>query len=137
MRMPVAAHPLRSHVPASVRHAAADATLQFDWLLGDKPFLTLKDLAGRTCLSDSFLEKLWDDKKSPLHISGHEYNGGDGVRQTKRISRAFAVRLLVTSARYTGEEKRLAVISCAKDFSAEDCRAIAEAFIAEARRKDS
>jgi hypothetical protein len=120
---------------ASVRKAAAQDTLQFDWLLGDKPFFTLRDLAGRLAVSDSFLEKLWDDKQSALHISGHEYNGGKGERNTKRIARAFAVRLLVKSARYNAEEKMLAVLSCASDFSASDCIEIAAKFQAEAMRK--
>lgn len=120
---------------ASTRRAAAEETQQFDWLLGDKPFFTFKDLAGRTTLSDSFLEKLWDDKQHALHISGHEYNGGNGERLTKRIARPFAVRLLVKSARYTGAEKLLAVLSCAGDFNAEDCQQIAAHFQATARRK--
>lgn len=120
---------------AAVRKAAAKETEQFDWLLGDKVFFTFRDLATRLNVSDSFLEKLWDDKSNPCHISGHEYNGGAGERNTKRILREFALRLLVKSARYTREEKLSAMTSCAIDFTADECLAIAAKFQAEARRK--
>lgn len=124
-----------SSTATSSRKAAAADTLQFDFLLGDKYNFTFKDLAARTGISDSTLERLWEDKSSDLHISGHEYNAGEGLRNTKRVVRPFAVRLLVKSARYTAEEKLLAVTSCAKDFNAEDAERIAAAFLAEARRK--
>lgn len=120
---------------AATRQAAAETTCEFDWLLGQRAMLTFKFLAGQLGLSDSTLERLWEDKASELHISGHEYNAGDGLRNTKRIARPFAVRLLVKSARYTNQEKVLSITSCATDFNADDCNAIAAAFLAESRRK--
>lgn len=113
--------------PVSVRKAAAEATLQFDWLLGDKNFFSFLDLAGRLGLSDSFIEKLWDDKRHPLHVSGHEYNAGKGVRNTKRVARVFALRLLVSSARYTQDEKLNALLACLREFSADELLALADA----------
>lgn len=118
-----------SALTASIRKAAADSTLEFDWLLGDAQGFSFQRLSGLTGMSDSFLEKLWDDKSLPLHISGHEYNAGKKkARNTKRVARVFAMRLLVATARYTGEEKLNAFLSCLREFSAEELlRVIAEA----------
>jgi len=72
------------------RSSCAVGQLQFDWLLGERQFWSLKSAAGLLGLSDSFLEKLWDSGR----LSGHEYNAGRGQRQTKRIPRVFLVALL-------------------------------------------
>lgn len=109
-----------STLTANVRKAAAEATLQFDWLLGDRQWWSFKAVEGITGLSDSFVEKLWDDAQHDLHISGHEYNGGKGLRNTKRVARAFVVQLLVKSARYDAEQKLHAYLSCLREFSAAD-----------------
>lgn len=126
---------MASLVSASVRRAAAKETLQFDWLLGDRNFFTFKAAAALIDMSDSFLEKIWEDAKHPLHLGGHVYNAGAGIRPTKRIARAFVVRLLVASANYDAEQKRDAVLSLAREFNAADCRMIAEAFLRAADRK--
>lgn len=86
-------------------------------------------------MSVSFLEKLWEDASHPLNIDGHEYNAGNGVRPTRRIARAWLVRMLVKSARYDADQKREAVLSLVREFSAADQRMIGEAFMRAADRR--
>jgi len=115
----------------TTRSSIANGQLQFDWLLGDRQFWSLKSAAGLLGVSDSFLEKLWDQGQ----ISGHEYNGGAGERHTKRIPRAFLVVLLVGSARYTSEEKLLTYLGVLRQFAdAELDQVIAAADAEKARR---
>lgn len=109
-----------SRLVANVRHAAARDTLQFDWLLGERQWWTFKAIESVTGLSDSFVEKLWDDAQHDLHIAGHEYNAGKGQRMTKRVPRAFVVTLLVKSARYTASEKLDSYLSCLREFTREE-----------------
>jgi len=119
--------PVLSTAPRSASAKAAEAAqLKFDWLLGDRNFWTFKALSGLTDMSDSFLEKLWEDKAHDLHISGHEYNAGEkAARMSRRVARAFVVRLLVGSARYSAEDKLSAYLSCLREFSPAELHAIA------------
>ena len=126
-----------SFLSPTVRRAAAESTLEFDWLLGYRQLWTFKSLTALTGMSESFLERLWDDPRNRQHISGHEFNAGTGKRMSKRVSRVFVVRLLVTSARYTADQKRDAVTALAREFNAADCQAIAQAFLNAAERKGS
>lgn len=114
---------------------AAEAAPQFDWLLGDRQFWTFKALAALIGMSDSFLEKLWDDARHPLHVDGHAYNGGTGARISKRVARAFVVRLLVHSAQYDAGQKRDAVASCFREFSPADLMLLRTQLEAELRKK--
>lgn len=118
-------------LPPAVRKAAERATLQFDWLLGDRQFWSLKSAAGLLHVSDSFLEKLWDQGQ----ISGHEFNGGRGERNLKRIPRSFLVALLAASARYSSEEKVEGYLSCLRSFSAEELQKVREGVCAEQKRR--
>lgn len=125
------------HLSTSIRRAAAESTLEFDWLLGDRQMWTFKAIETLTGMSDSFLEKLWEDDQHPMHLRGHTYGAGAlGAKKAKRVPRAFVVRLLVASANYSAEEKRSCVLSLAPQFNAADCRAIAEHFMAHAALKE-
>jgi hypothetical protein len=115
--------------------AAPEPQLEFDWLLGERNFWSLAAAGSLLGLSDSFLERLWDDPQHRQHLGGHSYNAGKGLRMTKRIPRAFLVRLLVTSANYDAAMKRQCVESLAREFNAADCAAIAETFRAVSERK--
>jgi hypothetical protein len=109
---------------ASTRNAAAKATLNFDWQVPFKPSFSLKEVAAMTGLSDSFIEKLFDEGSQ---IAGHEYNGGKGERMTKRIPRLFVITLLVKSAKYDAETRVDAIISCLREFKGHELLNIAEA----------
>lgn len=98
--------------------------LQFDWLLGDRQWWTLAAAASVCGVSESFLEKLFDEGKQ---LSGHEFNGGRGARMTKRIPRAWLVALLVNTARYGAATRLEAYLSCLKHFSREEREQIARA----------
>ncbi|MDD2763464.1 MAG: hypothetical protein PHE83_05760 [Opitutaceae bacterium] len=122
--------------PSSFAKASADrevrGQLQFDWLLGERQFWSLKAAAGLLHLSDSFIEKLWDQGQ----VSGHEFNAGRGERLTKRITRAFLGALLVRSARYTAEAKLQTFCSCLREFDREELQQIADAAYVEQQRRD-
>lgn len=117
-------------VAASVRRAAAASTPHFDWLLpADRPHLTIAEISRLTHLGATFLEEHFEERC-------HRYNGGKGKRWAMRIPRAFVLELLVSSARYTAEEKRDAVAGLAREFTPAECRQIAAAYEAEARRQE-
>jgi hypothetical protein len=100
------------------------AQLQFDWLLpADKPMLRVADIVAATGMKTTFVEE-W------FVTSGkcHRYEKQDAKRPPMRIPRAFAVELLISSAKYTADDKREAVASLAREFSAEDCEWIAARF---------
>ncbi|ACB76679.1 hypothetical protein [Opitutus terrae] len=117
---------------AKVRQAAAAATLQFDWLLPDKPFLRVAEIAARTGLGTTFIEEAFGAAGKC-----HRYNGGDGKRDTLRIPRAFAIELLVRSAKYDAETKVQAVESLAREFAPDEALRISAAFQRQAFRGQS
>jgi len=104
--------PVQTRQKMTPRSLIGAGQLQFDWLLGERQFWSLKSAAGLLGLSDSFLEKLWDQGQ----IAGHEFNAGRGERLTKRIPRAFVVALLVRSANYSSEAKLQTYMSCLREF---------------------
>ena len=128
LQMPPQAAPRK----VTTRSSISASQLQFDWLLGERQFWSLKSAAGLLGVSDSFLEKLWDAGQ----ISGHEFNAGRNLRMTKRIPRAFLVALLVATARYSGEAKLQAVISTFREFGVTDLRTMRAAIDAEIARKE-
>jgi len=111
---------------SNTRQSAAESTLQFDWLLGDRHWFTFKELEHLTGMSDSFIEKLWNDHEHETHVSGHKYNAASGSRNSKRVARAFVVRLLVKTAQHTSEEKLQAYLSCLREFPREQLLQIAQ-----------
>ncbi|MES2697283.1 MAG: hypothetical protein V4773_27710 [Verrucomicrobiota bacterium] len=134
---------------ANVRKAAADATLQFDWLLGDKEFFRVGEIAGRLDLSTTKVEEMFADwcHRYPAGLSAEKKReerrlvaasqGKEieerGPRLAMRVPRAFVVHALVTSARYTAADKLNAITSLATQFSAEECLQIATAFMQQAQ----
>lgn len=120
---------------ANVRKAAAESTLQFDWLLGDRQFFTFKSIAALTGMSDSFIEKLWDDAQHALHLGGHGYNAGNGLKSSKRVPRVFVVRLLVKSATYNADQKLDAVASCFREFTRHELETLQWLLASELKKK--
>jgi len=113
--------------PRARRRAQGDRSqLQFDWLLGDRQWWTLKAAAAVLGMGESFVEKLFD---AGVQLSGHEYNAGAGARMTKRIPRAFLVALLINTARYDASTRLEAFVSCRRHFTPDERRRIAEAFL--------
>jgi hypothetical protein len=110
----------------------AGGQLEFDLLLDDRQFWTFKAAAALLRVSDSFLEKLWDQGQ----IFGHNLSAGKGLRHLKRIPRASFVTLLVKTANYTSEGKVQAVASTFREFGTADLRTLIEAAGAELARKE-
>lgn len=107
---------------ANVRHAAAAATLQFDWLLPTTvPMLKVAEVVGLTGMRTTWVEEYFAEKC-------HRYSGEESKRPPMRIPRAFVLELLVASAKYTAEEKVLSVESLAREFTPEECLRIAATF---------
>lgn len=114
---------------ATIRQAAAEATLQFDWLLpADRPMLRIAEIATATGMRSTFLEEWFAEKC-------HRYGADQRTRPAMRIPRAFAIELLVQSAKYTPADKLEAVQSLAREFTAEECEQIAAHFRATAAKK--
>ena len=72
----------------------------FDSLLPRKPFLRAKEVGKLLGLSDSTIEKLIDLGQ----LDCHEYNGGHGLRMTRRIPRQSVVLLLLKSKDFAVED---------------------------------
>lgn len=117
-------------LPAPVRHAASKATLQFDWLLGDRDFFHVAEIARKTGLSETSIEDYFKTAEKY-----HGYNFAGGKRTSMRIPRAFVVELLVRSARYSADEKREAVASNFREFAAGDLGWLRTRLDEELRRK--
>lgn len=116
-------------VPVSIRRAAEAATLQFDWLLpADKPMLRVADIVAATGMKTTFIEELFAEKC-------HRYEKPGAARPPMRIPRAFAVELLVKSAKYAAADKVDAVASCFREFEFAELLELQKRLDAEIRRK--
>lgn len=109
-------------LPAPVRHAAEKATLNFDWIVPQKPMLRIREIAAATGMGETFIE---DEFKASEKF--HAYNGGAGKRDSIRVPRLFVIELLVKSARYDAETKLDAALSILREFSGVELLRIAEA----------
>lgn len=114
-------------VPANVRKAAAAATLSFNWV-PDKPQFRVAEVAALTGMQTTYLEEHFAAKC-------HRFPSASGARPAFRIPRAFVIELLVTTAKYTAEEKRDAVASTFREFDAVDLLQLRADLDAELRRK--
>ncbi|MCX6953370.1 MAG: hypothetical protein NTV51_14555 [Verrucomicrobia bacterium] len=115
-------------VAANVRRAAEQATLQFDWLVPDRPMLRVVDVVTATGMRTTFIEELFADKC-------HRYGADSRERAPMRIPRAFVIELLIKSAKYDAETKLQAVMGLAREFTAEECEQIAAHFRDTAAKK--
>lgn len=94
--------------------------LSFDWLLPEKPNLTVAEIAHATGMQTTFIEEYFAQRC-------HRYAEDERKRPPMRIPRAFAVQLLVTSAKYTAEEKLQAVASLFAEFGPRELLQLREA----------
>ena len=87
---------------ASVRHAAAEATLPLPFGFPDKEWFSIAEVAKLCGMSETFIEAVFDktehEGKGPL--GGHKHNAGKGRRRTKRIPRAFVITYVLGTATY-------------------------------------
>lgn len=91
--------------PASVRHAAARATLELPFRVPAKEWFSLGEAAAICGMSETFMEKLFDaaEEHGKGEMFGHKHNAGAGARMTKRIPRLFVVAYLVRTATYDND----------------------------------
>lgn len=99
---------------------AASPAPEFDWLVPGKQWFHLKEVAALIGMSETFVKSLLDTGD----LAAHEWNAAGGERMSKRIPRAFVVSLLVKSARYDAETKLTAFLSCLREFTPDQLRAI-------------
>ncbi len=71
--------------------------LSFNYLLGNQEWFTIQETAKIIGMSVRFVENLFDEGEQ---LSGHEHNGGNGHRNTKKIPRAWIEAYLVKTAAY-------------------------------------
>jgi hypothetical protein len=111
---PRSSTPAPAALPASVRHAAAKATMELPFRLLDKEWFTLQEAAHLSGMGETFIEKKFDEGRQ---LSGHVHNAGAGQRMTKRIPRIWLVNYLVTTARYDEASLIAALLACVQDFT--------------------
>lgn len=104
------AHSTGSGPSASVRQAAARATLELPFRVPAREWFSLAQAAALCGMSETFMEKLFDTaaEKGEGEIFGHRHNAGAGERMTKRIPRVFVVSYLVKTATYDND----ALVDC-------------------------
>lgn len=112
--------------PASVRKAAAHATLELPFRIPAKEWFSLSEAAALCGMGETFMEKLFDaaaeEKKG--EIFGHRHNAGAGARMTKRIPRLFVVAYLVKTATYDNDALVDCLIAAVRHCSPEQKRRI-------------
>ncbi len=96
-------------LPAPVRHSAARATLELPFSIPAKEMFSLREAAGIMHLSESFVEKLFDQG---AQLSGHCHNAGRGERMTKRIPRVWLVTYMIKTAHYDDSSLGDALLAC-------------------------
>ena len=96
-------------LPAPIRRTAARATLELPFAIPAKDMFSLREAARIMDLSESFVEKLFDQGGQ---LSGHAHNAGNGQRMTKRIPRVWLVAYMIKTAHYDDASLGDALIAC-------------------------
>ncbi len=94
---------------ARIRRSAARATLELPFSVPAKEMFSLREAARIMELSESFVEKLYDQGNQ---LSGHSHNAGNGQRMTKRIPRVWLVAYMIRTAHYDDSSLGDALIAC-------------------------
>lgn len=97
-----------STVPASIRRAGERDTLALPFRIPLKEFFGLKEAGAVMGLSESMVEKLYDQG----HITGHSHNAGAGHRKHKRVLRVALVAYAIRTADYTDDSLTQALEAC-------------------------
>ncbi len=122
-------------LPAPVRLSAAKATLELPFRIPAKEWFSLREVAALSGMSESYVEKKFDEGKS---LSGHVHNGGKGARDTKRIPRVWFILWMIETAEYDDASLGDALTSCLKNVSAPILLRIASSchrFVAEKEKR--
>lgn len=99
-------------LPAPIRQSAAKATLELPFRIPAKEWFSLKEVATLSGMSESYVEKKFDEGKI---LSGHVHNGGTGARETKRIPRSWFIGWMIKTAEYNDASLGDAFVSCLKN----------------------
>lgn len=78
-----------------------------------KDWFTLREAASLCGMSESYLEKKFDEG---TQLNGHVHNAGTGQRVSKRIPRAWLVVFMVSTSRYDVDSLADAYVAAAKHF---------------------
>ena len=110
-------------VTATVRKAAARATLTLPFRVPPQDWFTLRQAGAVLGLSESMAEKLYDGGQ----LTGHSHNAGRGLRDHKRVLRTSLIAYAIKTADYDDDSLTDALTACLPNLSPETLLRVAEA----------
>lgn len=109
---------------AAHHRAAAEATLHLPFAIPAKDWFSPAEAARIMGLSERFIEKLYDEG---TQLAGHNHNGGDGLRMTKKIPRVWLVAYAIRTATYDDPALFDALLCCLPRFTPQTLLKLADA----------